>query len=75
MKRYSIEQLYTLDRFARNAEGDLVSGRSKGVSENLKRRLERFAEGEMPDSECGNFIVEIVWNEPAMGYLAELLRD
>ena len=73
MKRNPVEQLVILDRFTKTFEEDVVSGRSNGLADNLKARLQKFADGAMPDSECGYFIVEIVWNESAMGYLADLL--
>ena len=55
--------------------GGEVRGRSDEKKADLRRRLERFANGEIPDGEIDEFCKEISSSPDAMETLARLMRD
>lgn len=52
-----------------------VRGRSDEKKADLRRRLERFAKGEIPDGEIDDLCKEISSSPDAMEALARLMRD
>lgn len=60
--------------FLARRSGD-VRGRSDEKKADLRRRLERFADGQIPDGEIDDLCKEISSSPDAMETLARLMRD